>query len=91
MFLGEFFVMAGGWIFISGYSHFLVMLISLEVMMLGLYTGMSMLMYMNNFDDILLIFLGFVVCESSIGLSLLVKFVRVFGSDYFSNFSSLWC
>nr|AGC94484.1 NAHD dehydrogenase subunit 4L [Scolopocryptops sp. 1 YG-2013] len=91
-YVGILFVIMGGWVFLSWYKHMLVMLLSLEIMMLGLYImlGCWKLMFLGE-EMVLMIFLGFSVCEGSVGLSLMVMFVRMYGSDYFNNFSILWC
>lgn len=87
-----FFVVMGGWIFISNYKHILIMLLRLEVMILGLYSliyGRIMLILEERI--VLIVFLGFSVCEGRVGLGLLVMYVRYYGRDLFRNISSLWC
>nr|YP_009630363.1 NADH dehydrogenase subunit 4L [Callispa bowringii]QBP33866.1 NADH dehydrogenase subunit 4L [Callispa bowringii] len=84
--------------FISGFfiyslnlKHFLFMLLSLEFIMLSLYSG---LFYMLSFNFINLffcmIYLTITVCEGVLGLSLMVMMVRLVGNDLIKSFSLLW-
>nr|AZL93331.1 NADH dehydrogenase subunit 4L [Megalodontes quinquecinctus] len=68
--------------------HLLTLLLGLEFLMLNIY----MYMYMNFifFDYqmyFIMIFLTMMVCESVLGLSILVSIIRVVGSDNFQSFS----
>nr|URW97661.1 NADH dehydrogenase subunit 4L [Songthela sp.] len=57
--------------------HILCMLLSLEVMMMGIFLMLSFFVGMElNESSILFIFLSLVVCESSLGLGLLVGLSR---------------
>nr|QHW07569.1 NADH dehydrogenase subunit 4L [Apoderus jekelii] len=85
-------------VFISGilsYSfkrkHLLLMLISLEFSILGLYLGLYN--YFGTVTDdyhFMMIFLTVSVCEGSLGLAILVMMVRTHGNDYLSSYISLW-
>nr|QID48479.1 NADH dehydrogenase subunit 4L [Eucriotettix oculatus]QPK42095.1 NADH dehydrogenase subunit 4L [Eucriotettix oculatus] len=77
-------------IFISGLyvfcfmrKHLLLVLLSLEYMVLGLFFFIffffSIYSYMSFF---LVIYLIFSVCEGALGLSILVSMIRSSGSDY---------
>nr|YP_073359.1 NADH dehydrogenase subunit 4L [Graptacme eborea]AAT98400.1 NADH dehydrogenase subunit 4L [Graptacme eborea] len=61
-------------------KHILSILLSLEGIMLSLYIMLILFLCLNNY--LLLVFLSLVACEASIGLSLMVKFVRSHGNDY---------
>nr|ARH54815.1 NADH dehydrogenase subunit 4L [Trigonopterus sp. 5 AH-2016] len=83
--------MSGLFIYIVKYKHFLVMLLSLELVVLSLY--MLTLMYLSFFlyeYFLCMIFLCMSVCESVLGLSLLVMIIRSHGSDMVLIYDSLW-
>nr|ARC95502.1 NADH dehydrogenase subunit 4L [Hippodamia convergens] len=72
-------------------KHLLTMLLSMEFVILVLF--MSMYMYMLNFNYefyFVLIFLTMSVCESAMGLSLMVAMIRSYGNDYFNSLNILW-
>nr|ATL76475.1 NADH dehydrogenase subunit 4L [Stylotermes sp. CN13]ATL76488.1 NADH dehydrogenase subunit 4L [Stylotermes sp. CN14]ATL76514.1 NADH dehydrogenase subunit 4L [Stylotermes sp. Chi-156] len=82
----------GAWAFCSSSSHLLVTLLSLEFIVLVLY--LSIYYYLCGFNYSLFFvvyFLVFSVCESSLGLSVLVSMVRSHGNDYFRSYSVLQC
>nr|ASN65946.1 NADH dehydrogenase subunit 4L [Metrius contractus] len=65
-------------------KHLLLMLLSLEFVILSMY-GL-MFIYLSMFDYeyyFSLMFLVFCVCESVLGLSILVSLIRTHGNDYF--------
>nr|YP_010718952.1 NADH dehydrogenase subunit 4L [Nematus trochanteratus]YP_010718965.1 NADH dehydrogenase subunit 4L [Nematus hequensis]WDQ45598.1 NADH dehydrogenase subunit 4L [Nematus trochanteratus]WDQ45611.1 NADH dehydrogenase subunit 4L [Nematus hequensis] len=64
--------------------HLLMILLSMEFIVLVLY--MLMIFYLNLFEVELffsMMFLSFSVCEGVLGLSILIKMVRLNGNDYF--------
>nr|YP_009564774.1 NADH dehydrogenase subunit 4L [Henosepilachna vigintioctopunctata]QAY82225.1 NADH dehydrogenase subunit 4L [Henosepilachna vigintioctopunctata] len=72
-------------------KHLLMMLLSMEFIILSLL--ILMFYYFLNFSNeyyFSMIFLSFSVCESALGLSLLVSLIRSHGSDYFYMFNLLW-
>nr|YP_009441730.1 NADH dehydrogenase subunit 4L [Anatis ocellata]AOY39275.1 NADH dehydrogenase subunit 4L [Anatis ocellata] len=72
-------------------KHLLTMLLSMEFVILVLF--MFMYMYFMNFNFefyFVLIFLTMSVCESAMGLALLVSLIRSYGNDYFNSFNILW-
>nr|ALO71162.1 NADH deshydrogenase subunit 4L [Subcoccinella vigintiquattuorpunctata] len=72
-------------------KHMLMMLLSMEFIILSLF--FLMFLYLINFNYefyFSMIFLSFSVCESVLGLSLLVSMIRSHGSDYFNSFNLLW-
>nr|QRW36250.1 NADH dehydrogenase subunit 4L [Deronectes costipennis] len=65
-------------------KHLLLMLLSMEFIILSLY--MMLFMFLSFFDYefyFSMIFLVFCVCESVLGLSILVSLIRTHGNDYF--------
>nr|YP_010555739.1 NADH dehydrogenase subunit 4L [Eupelmus anpingensis]UYR45768.1 NADH dehydrogenase subunit 4L [Eupelmus anpingensis] len=63
------------------YSHIFMSLISLEFMMLSLLTLMFKVFEGIMEINMLLFFLVFVVCESVLGLTLLILLIRSNGND----------
>nr|YP_004425040.1 NADH dehydrogenase subunit 4L [Utterbackia imbecillis]ADL62628.1 NADH dehydrogenase subunit 4L [Utterbackia imbecillis] len=58
-------------------------LLSMEVITLGIYTMIFSLVYSQGWlSSVCLIFLTFGVCEAALGLSVLVSLIRSMGSDY---------
>nr|ARH54321.1 NADH dehydrogenase subunit 4L [Curculionidae sp. 6 AH-2016] len=79
------------YIYVSKYKHFLLMLLSLESIILSLY--LLLMFYLLNFNNeffMLMIYLTMSVCESALGLSLLVLLIRTHGSDSIMLFDNLW-
>lgn len=82
----------GVWTFISKRKHLLAMLLSLEFMVLSLYTILCY--YLVEFDGeyyFLMVFLTLAVCEGALGLGILVSIIRSHGNDYFQRFRVLQC
>nr|YP_010936673.1 NADH dehydrogenase subunit 4L [Callistethus plagiicollis]WKW91642.1 NADH dehydrogenase subunit 4L [Callistethus plagiicollis] len=72
-------------------KHLLLMLLSLEYIILGLYFNLYLfLMYFNYEFYFGMVFLTMSVCEGALGLSLLVSMMRTHGNDYFQTFNVLW-
>nr|AHA52521.1 NADH dehydrogenase subunit 4L [Eumacrocentrus sp. QL-2013] len=68
------------------YKHLLLTLISLEFMMINILFNMYMSFMMLKMNLIILsFFLTISVCESIIGLSLLVFLVRISGNDFMKS------
>nr|YP_009251039.1 NADH dehydrogenase subunit 4L [Macrophthalmus japonicus]AMY96240.1 NADH dehydrogenase subunit 4L [Macrophthalmus japonicus] len=85
-------IFCGLWSFVNYHKHLLNSLLSLEFMMLGIFWLLNL--QLTNVGGELyfsLFFLVLVVCEGSLGLSLLVLIVRSHGSDYFKSFNVLEC
>nr|ACH81761.1 NADH dehydrogenase subunit 4l [Nasonia giraulti] len=68
-------------LFVYLYNQILMNLICLEFIMLSLLMLLSNLMLMNNSMIMVLFYLVFVVCESVLGLSLLIILIRSYGND----------
>nr|AHF21596.1 NADH dehydrogenase subunit 4L [Allothyrus sp. LamingtonNP-QMS95173] len=71
--------------------HLLSMLLSFEFMMLGSFFFLFNLMCMLGQITSIIIFLVMVVCEASLGLSLLVLSVYFYGNDYVKSLGMLKC
>nr|YP_010944518.1 NADH dehydrogenase subunit 4L [Chilocorus rubidus]WMB96369.1 NADH dehydrogenase subunit 4L [Chilocorus rubidus] len=72
-------------------KHMLMMLLSMEFMLLSLFILMYYYFTMYSFESYFsMIFLTMGVCESALGLSLLVSMIRSHGNDYFNLFNILW-
>nr|YP_010576543.1 NADH dehydrogenase subunit 4L [Oulema tristis]UZN44097.1 NADH dehydrogenase subunit 4L [Oulema tristis] len=78
-------------VFLVHRNHFLLMLLSLEMIVLILYFTLYLYFY-SMFNELffLMIYLTMSVCEGVLGLSILVSMVRVYGNDYVLSFSFLW-
>nr|AYR05236.1 NADH dehydrogenase subunit 4L [Coleoptera sp. ACP-2013] len=77
--------------FLMNRKHLILMLLSLEFMIVSLYLGLMQYLYLMNYEFFfLMIFLTMSVCESAMGLSILVLMMRVNGNDYFETFNILW-
>nr|ARI43897.1 NADH dehydrogenase subunit 4L [Harmonia axyridis]ARI43906.1 NADH dehydrogenase subunit 4L [Harmonia axyridis] len=72
-------------------KHLLMTLLSLELVILTLF--MMMYFYLSYFSYefyFVVVFLTMSVCESVLGLSLLVSMIRSYGNDYFNSLNILW-
>nr|AML26219.1 NADH dehydrogenase subunit 4L [Scolytinae sp. BMNH 1274299] len=72
-------------------KHFLLMLISLELLVLSIYTSMFTYFFhyfSESFTN--MIYLSMSVCEGALGLSLLVILIRTHGMDMVLIFDNLW-
>nr|AOT84770.1 NADH dehydrogenase subunit 4L [Platerodrilus sp. MNCN/DNA:86739] len=77
--------------FVYKCKYFMLMLLSLEFMMISiLFFMFHVFIVINDEFYFSLIYLSMVVCESSLGLSLLVVMVRSYGNDYFQVLNVLW-
>nr|YP_009250762.1 NADH dehydrogenase subunit 4L [Rhinotermes hispidus]AMX23115.1 NADH dehydrogenase subunit 4L [Rhinotermes hispidus]URH16771.1 NADH dehydrogenase subunit 4L [Rhinotermes hispidus] len=82
----------GVWSFTSNRSHLLSTLLSLEFIVLALYLFLYYYFCSFSFNLYFVVyFLVFSVCESSLGLSILVSMIRSHGNDYFQSYSVLQC
>nr|YP_009239739.1 NADH dehydrogenase subunit 4L [Chilo sacchariphagus]AMM06340.1 NADH dehydrogenase subunit 4L [Chilo sacchariphagus] len=83
--------LVGNMIFVSKHKHLLLVLLSLEFMVLGIFFQMLIMLSFINLDlYFLMVFLVFSVCEGALGLSIMVSMIRTHGNDYFQSFSMLW-
>nr|ARH54100.1 NADH dehydrogenase subunit 4L [Arachnobas tricolor] len=82
---------SGLFIYVFKYKHFLLMLLSLELIVLSLYFLMVTYFSYYIYEYFMcMFFLTMSVCESALGLSLLVLIVRTHGSDMILVFDNLW-
>nr|AII02285.1 NADH dehydrogenase subunit 4L [Micropterix calthella] len=73
----------GNYLFIFNRKNMLYMLLILEFLMLSLYLLLFfLLLFLNMEMYFLLLFLIFSVCESVLGMSILIYLVRMHGNDY---------
>nr|UFZ13225.1 NADH dehydrogenase subunit 4L [Neochauliodes tonkinensis] len=84
--------MCGIWVFISKRKHLLLMLLSLEFIVVCLFSWLMWFLLVFNYEFYFsMVFLTFTVCEGALGLSILVSMIRTHGNDYFNSFSILKC
>nr|YP_010946722.1 NADH dehydrogenase subunit 4L [Paranauphoeta nigra]WGO57453.1 NADH dehydrogenase subunit 4L [Paranauphoeta nigra] len=82
----------GIWVFTSNRKHLLVTLLSLEFIVLILYTILYYYLITYNYELYFsMVFLTFSVCEGTLGLSILVSMIRSYGSDFFNAYNMLQC
>nr|ALO76539.1 NADH deshydrogenase subunit 4L [Perotis lugubris] len=91
LFCSIFMFFTGLVVFCSKRKHLLLMLLSLEFIVLSLYYLIMMYLSLCSYEFFFsMVFLTISVCESALGLSILVSMVRTHGSDYFQSFNVLW-
>nr|QVM79110.1 NADH dehydrogenase subunit 4L [Oxypeltus quadrispinosus]QVM79123.1 NADH dehydrogenase subunit 4L [Oxypeltus quadrispinosus] len=87
----SYFILSGLIVFSSKRKHLLLMLLSLEFTILGIYLLMFFYLSSMTYEYFFsMIFLTMSVCEGALGLSMLVSMIRTHGNDYILSFSSLW-
>nr|YP_010710206.1 NADH dehydrogenase subunit 4L [Dyscolus rotundiceps]YP_010710219.1 NADH dehydrogenase subunit 4L [Dyscolus oreas]WCS91809.1 NADH dehydrogenase subunit 4L [Dyscolus diopsis]WCS91640.1 NADH dehydrogenase subunit 4L [Dyscolus rotundiceps]WCS91653.1 NADH dehydrogenase subunit 4L [Dyscolus oreas]WCS91666.1 NADH dehydrogenase subunit 4L [Dyscolus oreas]WCS91744.1 NADH dehydrogenase subunit 4L [Dyscolus rotundiceps] len=80
----------GMMVFSSKRKHLLLMLLSLEFIILSLYMLMFIYLSMFSYEYYFsMLFLTFCVCESVLGLSILVSLIRTHGNDFFFSLNML--
>nr|YP_514790.1 NADH dehydrogenase subunit 4L [Sepioteuthis lessoniana]AIY61248.1 NADH dehydrogenase subunit 4L [Sepioteuthis lessoniana]BAE80056.1 NADH dehydrogenase subunit 4L [Sepioteuthis lessoniana] len=86
--LAIFIYMSGVFVLLFQWKHILNILLSFEIMMLGIIFSFLLTwgLYSNDYS-IMMVVVVFGVCEASLGLSLLVSLIRVHGNDYVSSLS----
>nr|YP_009441990.1 NADH dehydrogenase subunit 4L [Trypodendron signatum]AOY40211.1 NADH dehydrogenase subunit 4L [Trypodendron signatum] len=78
-------------VYILNYSHFLIILLSLESMVLSLFLLMFFYYVKFNMESFVsMVFISVTVCESALGLSLLVWMIRTHGGDFVMLMDNLW-
>nr|QXJ42136.1 NADH dehydrogenase subunit 4L [Sepiolinae sp. GS-2021] len=83
MLLSIFIYISGVVILLFQWKHILNMMLSFEIMMLGvIFLFLLSLGFYSNDYSLMMVIVVFGVCEASLGLSLLVSMVRVHGNDY---------
>nr|YP_010454055.1 NADH dehydrogenase subunit 4L [Euprymna berryi]QXJ42032.1 NADH dehydrogenase subunit 4L [Euprymna berryi] len=83
MLFSVFIYICGVIILVFQWKHILNIMLSFEIMMLGIIFIflLSWGMYSSDYS-LMMVIVVFGVCEASLGLSLLVSMVRVHGNDY---------
>nr|QNS37158.1 NADH dehydrogenase subunit 4L [Prosopocoilus bulbosus mandibularis] len=72
-------------------KHLLMMLLSLEFVVVGLFLMMYVYLCVYSWEFyFLMVFLTMSVCEGALGLSLLVLLMRTYGNNYMISFNLLW-
>nr|AWN56247.1 NADH dehydrogenase subunit 4L [Euborellia annulipes] len=67
-------------------KHLLPILLSMEMMILAIFSNLVFLLNIMSLDFMfIMVFLTFAVCEGSLGLSILVSMVRSYGNDFIQN------
>nr|ALO71089.1 NADH deshydrogenase subunit 4L [Pselaphinae sp. 8 EF-2015] len=78
-------------VFSLNHKHLLLMLLSLELIVLSLFLNLFLMLVKLNIGIYFsMIFLIMMVCESVLGLSILVSLIRTHGNDYIKSMSMLW-
>nr|YP_010454185.1 NADH dehydrogenase subunit 4L [Lusepiola birostrata]QXJ42214.1 NADH dehydrogenase subunit 4L [Lusepiola birostrata] len=83
MLFSVFIYISGVFILIFQWKHILNMMLSFEIMMLGVifFFLLSWGLFSNDYS-LMMVIIVFGVCEASLGLALLVSMIRVHGNDY---------
>nr|YP_010454042.1 NADH dehydrogenase subunit 4L [Heteroteuthis dagamensis]QXJ42019.1 NADH dehydrogenase subunit 4L [Heteroteuthis dagamensis] len=88
MLLSMFIYVSGVVILLLQWKHILNILLSFEIMMLGIITFFMLSWGLGSSDwSLMMVIVVFGVCEASLGLSLLVSMVRIHGNDYVKSLS----
>nr|QXI86553.1 NADH dehydrogenase subunit 4L [Heteroteuthis dispar] len=88
MLLSMFIYVSGVVILLLQWKHILNILLSFEIMMLGIITFFMLSWGLGSGDwSLMMVIIVFGVCEASLGLSLLVSMVRIHGNDYVKSLS----
>nr|YP_863645.1 NADH dehydrogenase subunit 4L [Nymphon gracile]ABF93277.1 NADH dehydrogenase subunit 4L [Nymphon gracile] len=91
MFMVYFSFLFSCYVFLSVQSNLLILIMSLEMMVLIAYWGITLILGMKGVDYFLsLYFLSITVCVSALALTLLVRVVRVHGDDKIKSVSSIF-
>nr|ALO71076.1 NADH deshydrogenase subunit 4L [Pselaphinae sp. 7 EF-2015] len=78
-------------VFSLNHKHLLLMLLSLEFIVLSLFLNLFLMLIKLEMEIYFsMIFLIMMVCESVLGLSILVSLIRTHGNDYLKSMSMLW-
>nr|YP_010718882.1 NADH dehydrogenase subunit 4L [Onychoteuthis compacta]WDQ44485.1 NADH dehydrogenase subunit 4L [Onychoteuthis compacta] len=84
--LGIFVYISGFFVLLFQWKHILNILLSFEILMLGIIFSFLLTWGLFSSDcSLMMVIVVFGVCEASLGLSLLVSLIRVHGNDYVSS------
>nr|WHL46313.1 NADH dehydrogenase subunit 4L [Echinolaelaps echidninus] len=67
--------------FIFNKKHILSMLLSMEIMVVGLFMTLLSSIFINSLIELTMLFMILIVCESCLGLSLLILIINFYGND----------
>nr|QLD97007.1 NADH dehydrogenase subunit 4L [Proknekalia peringueyi] len=76
---------------VINHKHFLMLLLCFELMYLGAFILLLQMVVLSECFLILILYLIMIVCEASLGLSILVMSIYFYGSDKLGVFSLLKC
>lgn len=81
---------SGVYVFVSLRKYLLSILLSLEFIILAVFFRIVLYLVSNKYENyILILFIVFIVCEGSLGLSILVIIIRTHGNNFFQSFNIL--
>uniref|UniRef100_A0AAU6QDQ3 NADH-ubiquinone oxidoreductase chain 4L n=1 Tax=Laelaps chini TaxID=2902761 RepID=A0AAU6QDQ3_9ACAR len=75
--------------FIWNQTHILSMLLSMEILILSTFLFLFLLNFSNSLFEMIMFYLILVICESCLGLSILILLINFYGSDLISSMSIL--
>nr|WOG34357.1 NADH dehydrogenase subunit 4L [Laelaps sp. 1 JO-2023a] len=75
--------------FIWNKKHILSLLLSMEIMILSIFLIMFSLTYLNSMFEMIMFYLILVICESCLGLSILILLINFYGSDLINSLNIL--
>nr|AEG25303.1 NADH dehydrogenase subunit 4L [Philotrypesis sp. JHX-2011] len=78
------------YMYIYYYSQLLMTLISLEFIMLSTLMMLNNMLMLNNSMILMLYYMVFVVCESVLGLTILIILIRSYGNDSMNLLNLTW-
>nr|WOG34356.1 NADH dehydrogenase subunit 4L [Hypoaspis sp. 3 JO-2023a] len=88
MFLGELMFFSGLVTFIKNQKHVLMILLSMELMMMGIFFFLINNLMVEMYEMIIFFFV-MVVSEACLGLSMMVLMVMYYGSDLVKSYTLL--
>ena len=81
--LGAFIYVVGIFVLFFQWKHILNILLSFEILILGIiFSFLLSWGFQRNDYSLIIVVVVFGVCEARLGLSLLVRLIRVHGNDY---------
>ncbi|RLU14641.1 nad4l (mitochondrion) [Ooceraea biroi] len=72
---------------VLSYKYFLLMLIIMELIVMSVVILMFTKFLHSNLEIIFILYLVFSVCESVLGMGILVMVIRYYGDDYYNLFN----
>lgn len=86
--LGSFIYIRGFFVLLFQWKHILNILLRFEILILGIVFSFLLTWGLFRSDNsLIMVIVVFGVCEARLGLSLLVRLIRVHGNDYVSSLS----